>query len=700
VHLLYAELCLADEQNDPAAPPHSQVDEAPPPALSSPASTPEPGSFLDSNTLVINGTPWTFRTAPPPEGQRRIVASHPRLFLTQAHLPALRKKLQDPVYSTDMRQLERDAADGDPWANALLYHVKQEASYGAVAKAFLLSGEFSSRPPKGYDSVGAAVFPVYLLDWVMPLLTPSERHRAFQKVKGHFGYDHATAPEERIEWYWNDMWSRSNRTHYCLLALAIAGDGIDDAWANEVLNLAYSGSQKVPSPYDPVRGAGLLDLLMTISLDDGGGDQAGTRLQIGGGYYSFFLHAFLTLGAWETATGEKMWERCPFYQKLPQLWAYIAPVPPNDSGRTLEFITGIYRTSDPDMASLAKWMVDRWGRSKYGLVHRLILGDLRVQAKSPAELKLPLARYIRGADAFVSRSSWEDDATVVYAVARYLDTSRYEHDSGTFGIHKGSTRLAARGWGNKTRATPATHSGLWVYDAVAGEYFQGSTYWSGLNNYPERSHRADHALEVVTDADYFPGGPDKIEINDTYRAMSVEYSRLLRARGPRCVRRSIVHIPDGTKDWVLVYDYVDVPPSLKTAWSMRLAVEPRIDEGGFSIPGMRTSLLSPASLSKTWVGGANRELIGPPPSNTWHGNNRGGYTPGYSSDPEMRRSLGLGNLFAQPDSVSEQVEYLAVIEVTEDAPRTVAKISEREARFSNWRVSFSPDGTIRVVERP
>jgi len=237
---------------------------------------------------------------------------------------------------------------------------------------------------------------------------------------------------------------------------------------------------------------------MTISLDDGGGDQAGTRLQIANGYYSFFLHAFLTLGAWETATGEKMWERCPFYQKIPPLWAYIAPESSDTAGRTLEFITGVYRTVDPDMASLAKWMVDRWGRSKYALVHRLILGDMRVQAKSPAQLNLPLARYIRGADAFVSRSSWEDDATVVYAVARYLDTSRYEHESGTFGIHKGSTRLATRGWGSKTKATPATHSGLWVCNPATGEYFQGSTYWSGLNNYPEKTHRADHALEVVT----------------------------------------------------------------------------------------------------------------------------------------------------------------------------------------------------------
>ena len=38
-------------------------------------------------------------------------------------------------------------------------------------------------------------------------------------------------------------------------------------------------------------------------------------------------------------------------------------------------------------------------------------GDLRVAPKSPEDLKLPTAAYLRGADCFYSFSSWGPEAT-------------------------------------------------------------------------------------------------------------------------------------------------------------------------------------------------------------------------------------------------------------------------------------------------
>ena len=58
---------------------------------------------------------------------------------------------------------------------------------------------------------------------------------------------------------------------------ASAGDGIDDAWATEVLDLVYGGSRRVIGPYGAGTGSGFLDVLATIALDDGGGAQAGDQ---------------------------------------------------------------------------------------------------------------------------------------------------------------------------------------------------------------------------------------------------------------------------------------------------------------------------------------------------------------------------------------------------------------------------------------
>jgi hypothetical protein len=621
------------------------------------------------------------------------------LFLTQANLPALREKLADPIYTEDMATLVSDADAGNPLANAFLYQLTGDSARGQRAKELLLSDSFGDVP--GLDKVGARVEPVLVFDWLMPILSDPEKAQAFEIVRARQEFDHRTEPvPDEVEWYWNDTWSRHVRLHYPLLALAVAGDGIDDVWAEEVLELAYSESTQVLSPYGASHGSGALDVLMTMSLDDGGGEQAGASGELGGNYYSFFLHSFLLLGGWETATGQSMWARCNFFRKQPHYWVYDKKNKPSWGLAlpTLEFITGVYRDIDPEAAALARWLVDKWGRGRYSLVYRLILGDLRVAPKSPQELGLPTAKYIRGADLFVSSRSWDDNALTVTAYARYLDTSRYEPESGVFAIHRGFEPLAVPSEPGKERPSAGFYSGIWIYDPtnLKETWFHGSTYWSRLNNYETRTHRAKAGFEPVNDPNFFPGGPDRIEINDRYRAISVEYGKLFKAPGVQTARRTIVHLLDEGRDFVVVYDYTRVPPHLKQAWSMRLATTPQISGAGFSIPGMQATVLAPTSHTITWVGGLGDELKSPPPERLWYGNNRGGNTSGYSADPDRAKRYGIGNLFVQPVNGPEQLEYLVVIEVTDGTKTAITRVSDREARFGKWRVSFGNDGSYSV----
>ncbi len=648
-------------------------------------------SLLQATSVSINGEPWTFRTPPPPVAERLVISTHPRLFLTLDNLPEIRIKLADPVYVNDMNELIADADSGDAIANALLYQLNGDVVRGDIAKNWLLAGVFGD--VAGLDKAGELVEPVLVFDWVMPLLSGAEKNTVFGLLKLNFDYDHQTATPEDLALYWNDVWSRHPEMHYPILALAIAGDGIDDAWANEVLDLAYNESPLVVGPYGATDGDGFLDILASLSLDDGGGAQAGSYDRLGNGYHAMFLHSFMPMAAWQTATGQAMWSRSDFFRKLPSFWAYEKSKTPTNLGQMIpEILTGIYRDIDPDAASLAKWMVDKWGKYSYALAYRLILGDLRVQAKSPAQLGMPTAKYIRGADLFVSSRSWDENALTVTAYSRYVDSSRFEPGSGVFAIHRGEEPLAVPAEPNKTAVSAGFYSGLWIYDPndLGDTRFQKSTYWS--------SDRAYSAYKVASDPVHFPGGPDRVVINNIYRGISTEYAGLLNAPDVQQVRQTVVHIMDTDRDFVVVYNYTDVPANLKRAWSMRLAVTPVINGSSYSIPGMYTTIVAPVDHSMTWVGGLNDEFKSPPPEQQWYGNNRSGNTPGFSADPDKAKANGIGNLYVQPQNPPEQLEFLVVIEVSDLTPLNIIRISDNEVVFGDWQVSFSLDGNFTVTD--
>ncbi|MCF6263338.1 MAG: hypothetical protein L3J24_07100 [Xanthomonadales bacterium] len=207
--------------------------------------------------------------------------------------------------------------------------------------------------------------------------------------------------------------------------------------------------------------------------------------------------------------------------------------------------------------------------------------------------------------------------------------------------------------------------------------------------------------------DYFEGGPDSVEINNQYRAISMEYGQRYDRFTVNTAQRTIVHIAGEERNFIVIYDYIDVPSALKSAWQMRLMQQPVVNGNVFSISGiMNATVVSPQNHTLEWLGGENLEFVTPSPEQLWYSNNRGGAVAGYSVDrPDRIDGFGLGNVYIQPQGQSsnssapfvQQTEYLVVIEIGSLAPVNVTRISDSEVNFAGWQMSFNQDGSYSVT---
>ncbi|MCF6301576.1 MAG: hypothetical protein L3J52_10755, partial [Proteobacteria bacterium] len=479
----------------------------------------------NADPVIVNGQPWTFRTPPPLVNQRTVRSGHPRLMLTPDNLPDIRQKLQDPVYDFTMTLINNRANDGKMLENAFLYQLTGDLSRATTAKQALLNytGDYGEQIIFGYDNMSNKLGPVLVFDWIMGTLTAPEINQIYANVKDNFNYDHQAADPVHSDgngsgsypWYWNDVYNRHPEIYLPALAFAIANDGIDDAWAQEVIDWAYDEDEtRVVGPYGPNRGSGFLDVLMTISLDTGGISDTNQ-------YYSYWVEVLHAIAFWETATGEQMWNRIPFMTKSPQslLTSRDGVSPSSRIMSAIEFITGV---ADGDTAALAKYTTEYYGSSTYQTVHRAILGDMRVTAKSPAELNIPTAKYVRGDHVFYSKNSWDDDAVSLYVRSPYINVGRGPGSEGVFAIDIGKGQpLAPRVEISKTQETAGHSSGMWIYDPADDTTPKSiptqnkGTFWGW------KGGRAYDAWTAVDQLDYFEGGPDSVEINNQYRAISM-----------------------------------------------------------------------------------------------------------------------------------------------------------------------------------
>ena len=626
------------------------------------------------------------------------VSPHPRLMIDRQKKVELRAKLSDYVYEEDLSHLSKMTRSGNLLSNAFLYNIFGDQIAGQIAKTILFSGNYPD--VKGYEQAADWIVPVIAYDWIFDLLDHSERIHIYRLLKKQFDYSYMLNEDskDQTSWFWNDTWARHKPLFAPMLAIVMYDEGIDNPWARDIVRLASQGSNLVSGPFSTETISGFMDILNIISLEDGGGEQVGIHTKVGGGYYSMFLHSFLPLAVWSNLISRDLWSICPFYQELPHYWAYL-DLPPSDLGlATLEYITGIYKTRDPETASLARWFLEKYGRSKYHLVFRLLYGDLRIKSKSPEELNLETTRYFKGGDLFSSHSSWDDPRKLKLKVySRYLDTNRYEPYSGVYSLYKGDKPLLIGGRGLKTKPSNGTYSGLWIYDPSTLRHGQGSTYW-GRKSFGNRkeARRAYNAHDVLSKDVYFPGGPDFWEANSEYRAITQEYSKLAAVSPVESMRNTIIFIPGEKRSFLVVYDYAKIGKNLKAVNSMRLAEVPEVRKRSFSIEGMTVTSVSPDDMDIYWVGGADNEKRSPEPEKIWYGNKKGGYKPGYSKDPVKVKNAGLGNVYFQPRKQSKSYDFLSVIEIGDGEPVQIKKISSTKVAFDKWMVSFKPDGAYSV----
>ena len=691
--------------------------------------------------VVIGGEAWTFHTPPPPKDRRKVTPGHPRILLTRAGLPDLRKKLEDPRYADYMRRINRLAADGDIWANALLYHLRVEGwqAAGLKAKARALAGELG----RWGGSPGVHLGSILAYDWTADLLNAKEKKIVFDHMVSKFDFD---AKWTHQGWYGNDVWGpMAKLTYKALPPLAAFGDGVDDAWCRRIIDRAYAEDPDLMGMYGPDRGEGVLDVLNSIALDTGGSQAGEYPASPTLGYNSMYLTgAPLLAAAWDRATGEPILRQLNWLRLLPHWLAYQSSprqfrsgenAPPFAFGpagvglAALEYVTGLYREIDPNMAALAAWHVKRFGTYKYPIIRRAILGDLRVKPKGPADLKLPTAAYLRGADTFYSRSSWDDDATLVKMHIRALDTSRYEHSTNTFTIEKFGRLVPGSRPGKATRNS-RNHSGMWMYDpAVASAkryWLQGAAYWSGLRYRPKRPNGA---RAVVTDPVYRAGGPTAVGVHDGYRFAAADAARLLAAKGAKRYHRTLVHLlaTGEDREFVVVHDRTEAEPNVVRAWNLRTSaqptshVKPKGDKNLAFPHGSRVTIVNrrgnchgvlhltavlPERPVIEWRGDKGYECVGP--TGRLHAimrkRTRGETTPG----PLALYQYGIGHLFIQAPRYRSRQNFLVVMQIGDAntlAQEKAAKVTRIVAAgndavcFDEWALLFAaePAQRSRVV---
>jgi hypothetical protein len=589
-----------------------------------------------------------YLSAPPPV-EARVIRPHPRMLVTQDSLPALREKLASPVYRQDVAALR---ASKDPTDQAFVYLVWEDAQALEIAKAALLGNNI----PKwgGLEKSIQMVQAGLLYDWLYQSLTPAERLTAAAVVSQNVPQRLRAFSADGIDYYFNDMWARGP-AFATVAALSLAGD---DEWADEFIRSAYTNSHKVFSPYY----GGAIDVLNTMSIDSGGGHQAGLKPGPGTNYAGFYLiGSSVFLSAWQSATGEQVLSKTNFFERYPfyMTAAYKNIHPPGEQAKkVLEYVTGL---GTQDSADLSAWSLNRYGRAKKGLCLRLILGDLtRVTPKSPSDLNMATVTYLKGADLVVSRSDWSEDAVSVFMFARHWDTSRYEPESGSLGIYRGSKPLLVMGSDGKRNYSYENSSAMWIWEDGNMEKTlgQGSVAWNKLNNLEYKSVRPRIAANVYNEAkiEYRPETLSGFAITDGGFTATTRYEKLLRTSPVAKAERTIVQ----NEKSIRLTDTLEVPENAKVAWSLRLAETPIITGNVISTNDLTITLTNP-EVEVYWSGGLGKELIGP--TGQWHGHRKHKFKEGYSSDPDLVRQYGKGYVFAIPKNKSEVYEFDAKIEI-------------------------------------
>ncbi|TWU11246.1 hypothetical protein CA54_00500 [Symmachiella macrocystis] len=664
--------------------------------------------------LEINGRQWSFRT-PPPKGIK-VRADHPRLLITKESLPEVQAKLDNfALYGNEMKAIVKQ-----PALQALFYAVYGDAVAGEMAKKALIETPDSMNTGDGTDGF----FWCLVYDWCHDLFTPAEREFAMRRIMEKYRLEFPAPGEsefkDKVVLEMGGGYSYDNNPHEPgehaigfqlrgVIALAFYGDGVRDEWCENVFQamLGRKRDKKIYPIYEPL-GGGLLDGHNSMALDSGG-SQAGNHSHgpLSGYNEMFFSTASMLMSAWESATGDELFSRDNFYRKLPHWLVYDLDVEQSigsASGmQVLRQLTGIYKEIDPEMASLAAWLSQKYGEGQYNELVTLILGDKTVVPKSPEEIGLPTSAFLRGADRWYSQTGWSENDTRVELTTRSVDTNRYEPAAGLLSITSDKEKLLISGQAKKGSKSVVFGSGIWLWptDNSPTHIQESSTYWGGRHlSRDERVRRASNPYKVATQSGYWGVLPTEDHGEENYHVFTVDASRFAydgkkSKLDVKKNKRTVAHLkPVDGREFIVVYDRVSVGDGVSQLWGGRFMNRPEVSGDTFMSTNNKMAIHGTVLAPKAVLdvrGGPGKATKGP------SGESYDGVGYIFKDDDSSRAVFGSYSLFIKPDYVSKQQVYCVVFEIgAAGFVPAKAKIHDHIVTVGGWRVDFNTEDATKV----
>jgi hypothetical protein len=527
----------------------------------------------------------------PPAGSPLARKIHPRLFFIAETLPALRQRL-NTIYANELQNFitAMDGFYNEPIDNipqnykfhdarnfAFLYlidptqmprfrfgHTRE--AYGRRAIDLALRITLIRGYVDGHDSPALRSFSggyinlslgcVY--DWCFPILTLAEKQKIAQGLIDLYANREKDANPNMHVQLSNQLLGHAH--HGSVGAITIWGDALGapyEAKAQEMLN--FMKAMYVDRIFDTA----------THVMENSSGWSEGWNYQ-----FLSFNNAKMFAGAASSALGTNFFKTCSWFSQYPlQFLCNVLPyqidgnyfLSRNDAGqletarnerytRSLITICAALAKDDPKMASLAKWLLAKYGDNfhdnprAYSLFYDFIWGCKDVPAQSPQQLNIPLTQKL-GLGQIVMRSSWDDAATrLTFWAQKWWLAPHAHYDQASFTIEKFGP-LALDGGVDKGGG----------FEMGKSKYSRATINHNviGVRNPIEKGNELlDYQMEVkgdvdvYTDPSYQPGGANQVgeieafeSIVGQYDYINYNYSRSYRGgRSVNLARRELVYL--------------------------------------------------------------------------------------------------------------------------------------------------------------
>ncbi len=589
-----------------------------------------------------------------PTAAAKVRSGHPRIYVTPETLPVIKARCNGPMKDTYAAMAKASwimkGRAGVDWSDctnmgypAFMHLVTGRREYLVKTKEFL--DALVRKPPRNqYLTPEFIRAGCMAADWTWNDLTPAERARYGKALIG------------MSEWVLAKVWRHSDfnnhfvNEHLAVLYTAVLLDGekIEPARVAKLMSVGreYLLKHALPAA-DEIAGA--LNRQdweesprYSSYLAQPSDPKRRAAFFVGGQAEGFSYNDWgyarplaLTCEMWRVATGQDLFSGSSFFRGQ-SVWHAYALRPGGTLARSEDCSSGFRpgsnlkpfmhllaaRLNDP----LAEWIARKW---KWKYVQKgwqeVLWRDPKIEAKSPAQLNLPLAGCFQKLGHVYFRSSWDDAAAAFalfqcgpyYAGHQHLDNNTFViHRGGSLAIDSGTNDYGSHR-GNYYCRTIA-HNGIVVHDP--DEKFSGRA-WSAEGDARGSNDGGQMRGRGVTRTGQFkPGCPSDIGRivdfrNGRFAAACV--GDATKSYSPKKLRRAVrafYHLRGDPKgkdaiDTFVVYDHVvTAAAKFKPKWILHSIDKPEVAGNRFTVTRGGGLLVGQV----IWPQKAQIELVGGP----------------------------------------------------------------------------------------